>query len=291
MIPSSAPVHAPAGRRLGRELYEVERLLQDHLASAVDRYGAAALDVIDLPPVAGPTGELVPAQIRAAGALLWASEIEQAGLPAFVDALAEGAVEGKVLLPITSGADRLMLYRRTRNERFTGDERRALYERLFGAPGDGAHPFAASFHRLLQTLDAIAHAGPQESLVGPAARANASAREVAQWLSEHSGGIAPFAARSIAEHIRDALAVLHDPDVARALGGGSVWQMLRLHAAEVLGRAVDPGPHLERASAALALVSWMARAASAIEGGTATVPPPQVLQAAVLWLSSGRGQA
>lgn len=292
MTPPAAaflPSCAPAGRKLLRELWLVRRFLEDHRAAAVDRYGAAALEAIDLPPIADQ-GELVPAQIRAAGALLWASEVEQAGLPAFIDSLAEGVLEGKVLLPITSGADRLMLYRRARKERFSSEERHALYQRLFGEPGDAEHPFAGPWSRLLEALDGLARASRNEGKGGLIARAMAAARDVAQQLSERSGGIAAFAAQSISKQIHDAMLVLRDPDLSRALGGGSPWRMMRMHAQEVLGRPLDPERHLDRASAALQLCGWLADAAPAIEAGTAALPPPAALQAAELWLTTGTPQ-
>ena len=280
---ASQPAAAPrSGRRVWRELRLVERLLEEHRAAAVARFGAAALDLADLPDIA-PSGQLSGAQIRAAGALLWAREVEEAGLPGFVDALAEGVLEGKVLLPITTAADRLMLYRRSRTQRFSAAERRALYDRLFDAQ------FLEAWTRLLTGLDAIAHASRIDNLSGPTARVIAAARDAAQLLSERSTGIAVFAARSIAEQVKDALAVLRDPDLQRALGGGPVWQQLRLHAFAVLGRQLDPQPHLDRASAALRITGWLADASGSIEAGAAHQPPPDVLDAAELWLASGGG--
>jgi len=281
LAPATALQASPRpGRRLWSELRLVERLLEEHRAATVARFGAAALDVIDLPSVA-PAGELDPAQIRASGAMLWARELEEAGLPGFVDALADGVLEGKVLLPITSAADRLMLYRRARTHRFSADERRALYQRLFG------EEFESSWKRLLSALDAIARAGQNENLAAPTARAVVAARDTALLLSSRSSGIATFAARSIANQIREALAVLRHPELVQALGGGSVVTLLRIHAPTILGRPLDPETHLDRASAALRLTNWLAAAAPAIEAGSAHLPPPDALDAAELWLATG----
>src|SRR2546423_328466 len=115
----AAPLRRPAGLRLDRELSEVARRLDDHLAASAERYGAAALEVIDLPPLWQRGGELSAEQIRAGGALLWAKEVDEAGLPGFVEALADQVLQGKFLLPITGAADRLMLYRRSEHERFS----------------------------------------------------------------------------------------------------------------------------------------------------------------------------
>jgi hypothetical protein len=269
-----------AGRRFWRELRLVQRLLEEHRAAAVARFGASAVDVIDLPSIASP-GELDPAQIRAAGALLWASEVEAAGLPSFVDGLAERVLEGKLLLDITTAGDRLMLYRRARTQRFSPGERAAIYGRIFDAQ------FQEAWTRLLRALDAIARAPRQENLSAPIARAVAVARDVALQLSQRSGGIASYAARSIADQVHAALGVLRDPDLMRALGGADPWQMMRLHAAEVLGRPLDPEPHLDRAGAALRICNWLAAASPTIEAGTPHLPPPDALDAAELWLASG----
>jgi hypothetical protein len=278
-------VHTPrpptAMRRTMRELRLVQRLLEEHRAAAVWRYGAAALEAIDLPPL-GSTAELDPAQVRAAGALLWAREVEAAGLPSFVDALAEGLLEGKVLLDVGAAADRLMLYWRSRDTRFSAQERAAIYQRAFD------QDFEAAFSKLLQSLDAIARAPYHQNLEALHARAAEAAREVGDYLSQHSGGIALYAAKSISDQVREALAILRDPTLATALGGGSPWQMMRVHAIEILGRPLDPEPHLDRASAALRLTDWIAAAAQGLSSGAGR-PTHDAIDAAELWLAAGEG--
>ncbi len=270
-------------RRTWRELRLCERLLEEHRAAAVSRYGAAALSVVDLPPLSAE-GEADPAQIRAAGALLWAREVEAAGLPSFVDALAEGLLEGKLLLDISAAADALMLYWRSRTTRFSSAERASIYQRVFDAS------FEQSFAQLVHALDAIARAPREQNLAALSARATAAAQDVAAQLSQRSGGIALYAARSISDQVRQALAVLRHPELVRALGGGSPWRMMRMHAMEVLGRPLDPEPHLDRASAALRLTNWMAGAAHGLASGTQSLPAPDAIEAAELWLSAGAGR-
>ena len=276
------PRAQPMVGRLWRQLRRVERLLLDHRAAAVARFGAVALETIDLPSLSAPQ-EMQPEQIRAGGALLWACELEQAGLPGFVDAMADLVLQGKFLLPISTAADKLMLYRRARTERFAPGERIAIYERVFG------NEFKASWANLLKGLDVIARVGTTENLSAPTARVVAAAREVGMYLSQRTGGIVAFAANSIAQQVREALMVLRSPDLVQALGGGSVWQMIRLHAPMVLGRALQPEVHLDRAAAALHITGWLADAAAAIEAGMAHLPPPDAVEAAELWLASGDG--
>lgn len=269
-------------RRTWRELRRVQQILEEHRAAAVGRYGSAALSVVDLPPL-GEDGELDPAEIRAAGALLWAREVEEAGLPAFVDALAEGLFEGKVLLDIGAAADRLMLYWRSRTTRFSSAERAALYQRVF----DGG--FEEGFGQLLAALDGIARAQRHQNLEALNVRAQVAARDVGTYLSQRSGGIAIHAAKSISDQVREALSVLRDPALIRALGGGNPWQMMRIHAQEILGRPLHPEPHLDRASAALRLTDWIASAAHGLSGGGSALPTVDAIDAAELWLAAGNG--
>src|SRR5262245_23267072 len=80
-----------------------DALLSRHLTAAIAHFGSPALGVIDLPTLPTSAG-LSADQIRAAASLYWASEIEEAGLPGFVEALAEGVVDGRLSLALTTGA-------------------------------------------------------------------------------------------------------------------------------------------------------------------------------------------
>jgi hypothetical protein len=283
-----APAPAPSGggRRFLRGLADCERLLARHLAGAVQRFGAAALDVVDLPALSA-AGSVSTEQVRAAATLLWTCEVEQAGLPGFVDALADGVVTGRVFLPLTSGGDVLASYWHARRERFAPAERAALYERLFGRPDDAAHPFRRGMEDLCQGLAAIGQAPRTVETSGLQVRVQLAGRELAQHLSEQAAGIGAYAARELVGHVKAALQVLRDRDVALALGGGGPWRMIETHAPQVLGREIDPVPHLDRAAAGLTLVTWLADAAAAFDAGTAVVTPegPEV-HAAELWLAA-----
>jgi hypothetical protein len=271
----------PASVQLAAQFACARQFLHDQLAFAVERYGAAALDVIDLPNLASPAGEVSPAQVRAAGALLWAREMEATGLLAFVDALADGVAEGKLLLPIVAGGDRLMMYRQVRRDGFAAQERQALYARVFDR-----EPFVGAFRRLLDALDTWGRA-PRVQAPSPVA-IQMVAREVATELSLQAAGMVNFAARTIVQQLHQAATVLLDPEVRHALGGGSLWQVIRLHAPHVLGRPLSPEPHAERASAALSLTRWLADAAR-LASTAAYAPAPEAIAAAQRWLAAGEG--
>ena len=119
---------------------EVQRLLARHLAAAQAAFGPPGLGVIDLPHL--PGGRLVPAQIHAAAVLYWAAEVERAGLLPFVEALAQGLIDGAIVIPLGGAAQRLGEYWHSRTHRFTAAERAALYARVLGEPFAPAVPGA-----------------------------------------------------------------------------------------------------------------------------------------------------
>ena len=258
-----------------------DRLLARHLGAAVQRFGAAALSVIDLPPLT--TAPIDVEQIRVAAVLLWAREVEAAGLPSFVEALAEGLARGRVTLPVTTGGDRLMRYYRAREERFGEPERHAIYDRLFGEAADRLHPFPPLFDEMVEVLAAIGRGAERESLARLHARLRFATRQVAELLSV-SAGITGFAARDVAAHIREAVEILKDPDVTRALGGGGLWTMIRLNGTAVTGREYNPTPHLMRARAGQQILSWLADASASLDGaGTEVERTHPVVEAAQSW--------
>ena len=283
-----APPRADAGLHTVRAgLDRADALLARHLTAALARFGAPALGVIDLPPLPVGTG-LSADQIRAAATLYWLSEIEEAGLPAFVEALAEVVFDGRLPLPLTTGAGRLMEYHRGRHERFDAGERRALYARLFG-DGDGTGTFGPSMRSLCRLLSELGRAPRDQGTATLGARINVVARDLAEWLSAHGTGISGFAAREIVADVREALAILRDPDLVHALGGVGipVFTLIQMNAAQVLRREIHPRPHLDRATAGLTVLAWLADSAAMLEEGRATVRPEDPLVgAAETWLAS-----
>lgn len=269
---------------LSRQLDRCQHLLADHLAAAIQVFGSAALGVIDLPSLVGP-GRVAPAQLRAASTLYWCMCVEEAGLPAFVDQLADAVWDGKKQLAIGDAGMLIAAYRREHQDnRFTAEERHAIYDRLFGEATD----FPAQWKALIDGLCelgsmALDHgAGPVTARIGVAAQA------LAHGLSDRAVGITAFAGREIVAHVRAAIALLHDPEIARALGGGSIWQMIRLHAPSFLGRPIEPAPSIDRAQAGMTILEWVAHRSSAIEAGTLSVRRGDpVVRAANTWHAAG----
>ncbi len=267
-----------------RQVDRCQHLLADHLAAAVQVFGSAALGVIDLPSLTTP-GRIAPPQLRAAATLYWCMCVEEAGLLEFVDALADAVWDGRFDLPIGDAGSRIAQYRRDRNEhRFDANERKAIYERLFG----DATEFPAQWRSL---IDGLCDLGTMALDIGTAqvsARIAVAAQTLAQGLSDRAVGIVGFAGREIVDHVRTALALLHDPELVRALGGGGVWQIIRLHAPMLLGRSLDPSAAIDRAQAGLTILEWVAGRATSLEAGALVVGRGDpVVQAATTWRAAG----
>lgn len=270
-----------------RQVDRCQRLLGDHLAAAIQVFGSAALGVIDLPPLTA-AGRIAPAQVRAAATLLWCMCIEQAGLPELVDALADALWEGRVQLPIGDATTRVMQYRRERDHhRFTADERRAIYDRLFGA----ASGFPEQWMAVVDGLSEIGGTPTDVGIGGTAARVSFTALELAQGLSDRAVGIVAFAGREIVAHIQAASDLLRDAELARALGGSGLWHIIRMHAPALLGRALDPTVHVDQAKAGLTILEWIAARSSGLETGSLAIGRADpVVRAADTWRAAGAFQ-
>lgn len=283
-----AATQRAAARHDRLSLGACDRLLARHLAIAVARFGQRALGIIDLPPLAD-AGEIDAGHLRAAAVMYWASEVERAGIPRFVEKLAEGVVNGRLALDLVPAAgDRLAEYWRDRHERFSFDERAAMYERLFG----DATSFPRDLDQLAETIAAIGDAGRFDSTDRFQARARVLGRALAESLSLRSAGVTAFAARDINEHVRHAARLLADPQIAMALGaaGGGIWRVVRVGAPVVLGEAVDPEPHLLRAQAGRDILAWLAERATALVGGAVPIGGgDDVVRDAQSWRAAGGG--
>ncbi|MFH1465893.1 MAG: hypothetical protein ABIO70_16010 [Pseudomonadota bacterium] len=267
----------------GLGLRGCERELDRALGAALEAFGAQALGLVHLPPLAA-TG-MVPAQLRAAAVLLWLREVEEAGVPAFVEELAEQLATGRFFALMDQGAEALARYWRARHDRHTAQERRAIFSRLFGGPGstDPNEAFSGDFEALIDGL------APQE--YGPGeltrrARIQATAQILGAALSSRAAGSSRFDADRMLADVRTALRLLAMPDIAHALGGGPPFRIVELHAPIILGHPVRPARHLARAQAGFAVIRWLADGAAALRSGLVEVAPgARVSQAAATWLA------
>ena len=278
---SGFPGRAAAGRRPWLDVDGSEALLAEHLSAAIHRFGSAVLGLVDLPPI--ETARPSRADLGVAGVLLWARHVEETGLLDFVAALATGVSSGMLPLPLTGPVvRRLIEWRRGRAERFSAEERAALYERVFHGGVEGM------LHSFVVLLTEIGRAGRHQSIRHLQVRAAQTGLELASSLSASATGIAAFAARDIVGQVRDALAILTDPELALALGSGPPWTLIARHAPRLLDRPVDPARAVQRALAGRTLIEWLARNADALVRGTASPnADDEVVHAALAYAVDG----
>jgi hypothetical protein len=277
----------PAALGVSFALDACDRMFAEHLEAAERRFGACVFGLAALPPLTGGTVE--PDQLRVVPALFWASEVEEAGLLPTLEALSEGVLSGTVPEPQGQGSDLLFAYHRARRDRFTPEERRAVFSHLFGGPGspDPNDAFPSTFEALVDALANIGLTGTQYSTTGYEMRATSLASDLAQGLSPRSAGVTAFAARDIVANIREALRILQNPDVAMTYGGGSPWTLVERLAQPLLGRTLAPRPHVQRATAGIQILQWCVDHATSIEGGSVSIQRTDpVVQAAEQWVST-----
>jgi hypothetical protein len=276
--------------RSGPELEDIglaicERLLASHLADVERGFGPSGLGVIDLPPLR--SGALIGSQIRVVATLYWARELEEAGILPFVETIAQGVMSGTWLAPIGAAIHPLVTFARRREQRFTRPERVALFDRLFGGGAGDGTDFDGELRAFAGAVAAIGREPADQGIAHLEARAAEAGRAVGAIASAGGVGVAGFAARDIVEQIRTALGLLQHPDLSRALGGGSPWQMLMRHGQAVLGRSLDVARRLSRARAGLALIEWIAREEDGIEHGRARIMrQAPIVSAAETWLAA-----
>ena len=251
-------------RVLPFEARRCQALLAAHLGEALSRLGTRAIETIDLPPLGPETVQ--PAQLRVAAALYFCRELELAGLPSLVEALAERLARGSIALDLEPRmAERLGRYHANRHERFAGAERAALYERVLDARARG------QMDALVSALSDIGRASLVEPTRHLEVRVAVLGRDLAATLSERTVGVAAFAARDVVAHILEAHSILDDAGLRRAMGVRSAWDAVRRWSVPLLGRLIEPDLHVARASAGRDVLAWLASVAIALPTGVISV--------------------
>ena len=270
---------------LGADLRARERDLAAALSEAVDAFGSGALGAYDLPAL-DLGGQVSPGELRAVAVLWFCKEYDDAGVPALVEELAARVATGRLVLPGARDLTSLMRYHRARHERHSAAERRAIYSRLFGGVGSPAPnaAFDGAWRAYVSALAAVGRTG----LPAPThleARLAVSASTLAGTFSGRAAGATRFQADRCLAHLREALALLKQPELRSALGPRSPAAILRSLAPQLLGHAVDPTAATTRARVGAELLGWLAdNLVSARAGRVATGPGARAaVDAAALW--------
>jgi hypothetical protein len=255
---------------------------------------AVGSGVIELPPVLAAEGD--QAQLRTISPLYLFSELENAQLLSVTEKLAGlFALGGLQADPGRAGPLLATLWQK-RNERFTTLERQALFARLFGASdgtpmGDSALHNDEFLSQMIELAGALNHLA-SNPIYGRTPGAEEAVRIAAETLATNllprAGGITLFAAREIANSVREAIAILEIPSVQSIVGQHTLWGAVATMSRMYLGVEPDVMEHVDGGRAGALILAWVAEISGSVENSPAIslVPDNSILSAAATWLSA-----
>jgi hypothetical protein len=269
------------------------RLISSAEAVILPRPGDGT-DPIDLPPVLGAAGD--QAQLRTASPLYLCSELESARVLPVVEKLAGLFALGGLQADPGPAAPLLGAFWQKRDERFTAQERMALFARLFGyeeGPSvGGSEPRNQEF--LLNMIDvagALSHVG-SDPIYGRTPSAEEAVRASAQTLAANLlprfGCITLFASREIVSALHEAIAILETRAVQAMVGQHTLWGAVSALSRTYLGEEPDVTDHLDAGRSGALLLAWVAEVSPNVESasGASLLPQDEILAAASAWLSA-----
>ena len=253
-------------------------------AHAYARTHALTLDTLGNLTLPQPSSVDDQEHLRTLASLYLTSQLEHASLLPAVELLAGIGVGGGMSVDLGPAATKLMDFWRHRKERFSPDERRGLFERLFDSSFEN---LMISLCEALYKLDegAIPHgaANPLQQ-----AKVRTLGEQLAEYLLNHTTGESTFAANDILASTRAATEILKDPHVEHAFGTHTVWMTVTAIMHRYGVAVAAPDSFVVRGKAGLTILDWLADAHEVIN----TSPKPllgldsPVIAAAVDWLQS-----
>jgi hypothetical protein len=236
---------------------------------------------LTLPPASNTDDQ---AHLRTLAALYFSSQLEQASLLPAVELLAGIGVGGGLSVDLGPSSSKLMDFWRHRKERFSPDERRSMYERLFNA--DFENLMIGLCEALYKLDEGVIPQGASNPL--EQAKVRTLGEQLAEFLLTHTTGESAFAATDILASTRMATDILKDSHVEHAFGAHSLWTTVSAILKRYGTAAEDPTSYVVRGKAGMTILSWLADAHAAIN--TSTQPllglDNPVIAAAVDWLQS-----
>lgn len=277
------PAHAGLLRALAFATSQVaghERAVA--LALAADDPGA-----IDLPD--GAPNAMDAAQLRAAGPLYFAAELEAAGLLRCAELVAGLFASGAITQPLGPVAQSINTFWRGRRDRLEAGEREAIFNRVVEQP---------HFDRLMTALcraivaqadnaDATGMRVDLREHVGLAA----SAQALAEFLAQRMDAMASIAVRDVIDTINAAIGFLRDRMLQTAFGTHSLWALVATASSRdgtTPGSATDVQHHAERGRAGQSVLAWLAAnyPSAALVLDPRTAADSDLMMAAQRWLDS-----
>lgn len=212
---------------------------------------------IDLPD--GAPNAMDAAQLRAAGPLYFAAELEAAGLLRCAELVAGLFASGAITQPLGPVAQSINTFWRGRRDRLQAGEREAIFARVLEPP---------HFERLMGALcraivaqaDNAGDTGLRPDLreqVGLAA----SAQSLAEFLAQRVDAMASIAVRDVIDTINQAIGFLRDRMLQAAFGTHSLWALIATASSRdgtTPGSASAVQRHAERGRAGQTVLAWLA---------------------------------
>lgn len=222
------------------------------------------------------TQAIVEDNISAVGTIYFAWQLEALHLFDVADRLVELSMRGE--LPLGSGAVAPLLTDYEFNpDRLSATERQHLYARTFGALSGRAveGEINFDFNDLWQHfVSGVAEFVRQHRVAGtprPALLAQPSVRRAATALavnlSQHGGDRANVAAKQLHRTIEQLLHLLQAPEVSKALGVHTMWEVIDRINRQDLGGPVDITRARTLAQAGMHITTWLAAHAADLHGG------------------------
>jgi hypothetical protein len=253
-------------------------------AHAYTRTLALALDGLGnltLPPSTAADDQ---AHLRTLASLYLTSQLELASLLPAVELLAGIGVGGGMSIDLGPASSKLMDFWRHRKERFSPEERRGLFERLFDSNFESLMiGLCEALYKLDEGVIPQGSSNPLEQ-----AKVRTLGEQLADYLVNHTTGESTFAANDILASTREATEILKDPRLERAFGAHTVWMTISAIVHRYGKESADPASFVVRGKAGLTILSWLADARAVIAPSTQPLVglDNPVIAAAVDWLQS-----
>jgi hypothetical protein len=224
------------------------------------------------------------AHLRTLASLYLLSQLEQASLLPSVELLAGIGMGGGVSVDLGPAASKLMEFWRRRKERFSADERRHLFERVFDSDFENLMiSLCEALYKLDEGVLPQGRSNPLEQ-----AKLRTIGEQLTEHLLNHTTSESSFAAIDILASTREATEILKDAHVEHAFGAHTIWMTVTaiLQRYGVPGK--DPASFVVRGKAGLTILAWLADAHSVMNSSTQPLVglDNPVISAAVDWLQS-----
>ncbi|GAB1595823.1 hypothetical protein [Lysobacter claricitrinus] len=254
---------------------------------------ALSLDdgAIDLPD--GAPSAMDAAQLRAAGPLYFAAELETAGLLRCAELVAGLFASGTITQPLGPVAQSINAFWRGRRDRLQANEREAIFSRVVEQP---------HFDRLMGALcrAIVAQADNADDTgirvdLRESVALSASAQSLAEFLAQRIDAMASIAVRDVIGTIHQAIGFLRDRMLQAAFGATSLWMLIATASSSdgvTIGNATTVQQHADRGRAGQSVLAWLA---ANYQGSSIALDPrnasdTELIMAAQRWLDAAPSQ-